>query len=320
MNSLLPALQALLPFITVPDGKIGPLPVHPFGLLVATGVIVGHQIAIRRAKVIGLDVPKFENLVFATVLTGFILSHMFDVVTYHPDVLRENPLEFFMIWHGLSSFGGFFGAAVGFVVYGRRHRLDLWRSADAICYGLPVGWFFGRMGCTTVHDHPGLLSHHWLAVNYPLNYQVLAADGYTSLHHVLGIFRVNPASAPGAPRFDLGLLELSLTPLLIIAAFVIGARTKKPGTLVATLAIVYPFLRFPLDFLRATDRENGDVRYFGLTPGQYACVAMLLLGLYLWRRAASLPPEPPPSEKKDEPQRKTATANRTGKGAKTAAT
>lgn len=290
------ALLAVLPYITIPDGRLGPLPIHPFGLLVATGIVVGHRMAMGRARVLGLDENRFESLVFWTVATGIVLSHMLDQIFYHPEVLRDRPWELFMIHHGLSSFGGFFGAAIGFAVYSHRHKVDVWRSADAIAYGLPVGWLFGRAGCSIVHDHPGRLSTHWAAVNYPPPHVPVDA-----LHKFAGIFRINPAGAEGMPRFDLGIAEFALTPLLIGMVLLLAAKTRRPGALVGTLATVYPIIRFPLDFLRATDPEGGDVRYFGLTPGQYACVLCLGLGIWILRRTAKLPAEPPPSEGKKKP-------------------
>lgn len=269
MNSSV--LLAVLPYFTIPDGHLGPIPIHPFGVLVATGILVGHRIAMHRARVLGLNEQKFESLVFWTVATGIVLSHMLDTIFYHPEVLADRPWELFMIHHGLSSFGGFFGAAIGFAVYARRHRLDVWRSADAIAYGLPVGWLFGRAGCSVVHDHPGRLSNHFLAVAYP-----------------------------GGARFDLGILEFMLTPILIALVLWVGHRTRRPGAVVGALATVYPIIRFPLDFLRATDAEGGDVRYLGLTPGQYACVLCLGLGIWILRHTARLPVETSSAGKKTQ--------------------
>ena len=45
----------MIPYIYVPDLKLGPLTLHPFGLLVATGVIIGTWLATRRARQRGLD-------------------------------------------------------------------------------------------------------------------------------------------------------------------------------------------------------------------------------------------------------------------------
>lgn len=261
------ALVAYLPYFTIPDGHIGPIPLHPFGVLVATGIMVGHRIATKRAEALGLSAEKFESLVFWTVATGIVLSHVLDAIFYHPQQVAENPLYLFKIWAGLSSFGGFFGAALGFLVYLRNNPdVDGWRAADAIGYGLPVGWLFGRAGCATVHDHPGRPSTHWLAVDFPA----------TGARHF---------DFPPGPRFDLGVLELMLTPILILAVILVAKRTMKRGAVIGALCTVYPFLRFPLDFLRETDTNGGDVRYFGLTPGHFASVGCLLIGLYCLNHA-----------------------------------
>jgi phosphatidylglycerol:prolipoprotein diacylglycerol transferase len=243
------SLLGVLPFVRLPEG-IGPI--HPFGVLVAIGVALGFRLASRRARALGLDLPRFESHVVWTVVTGFVLSHVLDTIAYHPEVIVRRPWELLLIYQGLSSFGGFIGGVVGFLAYARRHRVDAWRSADAIAYGLPVGWLFGRMGCASIHDHPGARSMSPLAVDWP-----------------------------GGARFDLGLLELMLVPLLIVGVALVARRTTRPGALVTTLALMYPPIRFPLDFLRASAADGGDVRYFGFTPGQYASVALFAVGLGL---------------------------------------
>ncbi len=264
---MLQALVAYLPYFTIPDGHIGPIPLHPFGVLVATGIMVGHRIATKRAMLLGLSAEKFESLVFWTVATGIVLSHVLDAIFYHPQQVMENPLYLFKIWAGLSSFGGFFGAAVGFLVYLRNNPdVDGWKAADAIGYGLPWGWLFGRAGCATVHDHPGRPSTHWLAVDFPAN-------------------GVRQFEFPPGPRFDLGVLELMLTPILIVTVILVARRTMKRGAVIGALCTVYPFLRFPLDFLRETPANGGDIRYFGLTPGHFASVGCLCIGLYCLNHA-----------------------------------
>jgi phosphatidylglycerol:prolipoprotein diacylglycerol transferase len=267
IDPMLQALVAYLPYFTIPDGHIGPIPLHPFGVLVATGIMVGHRIATKRAMLLGLSAEKFESLVFWTVATGIVLSHVLDAIFYHPQQVMENPLYLFKIWAGLSSFGGFFGAAVGFLVYLRNNPdVDGWKAADAIGYGLPWGWLFGRAGCATVHDHPGRPSTHWLAVDFPAN-------------------GVRQFEFPPGPRFDLGVLELMLTPILIVTVILVARRTMKRGAVIGALCTVYPFLRFPLDFLRETPANGGDIRYFGLTPGHFASVGCLCIGLYCLNHA-----------------------------------
>ena len=58
-------------------------------------------------------------------------------------------------------------------------------------------------------------------------------------------------------------------------------RTGRPaGFYVAALAIVYAPVRFLFDFLR-----KNDIRYGGLTPGQWGALALIVAGVVLLRRA-----------------------------------
>ena len=248
----------MIPYIEIP-----PLfhIIHSFGVLVAIGILVGARLVRVRAKEIGLDDAHAQQVSTWVVVGAFIVGHVFDVVAYRPqELLSDRWYVLFEPWAGLSSFGGFIGALAGFLAYARRLSIDRAKAADAICYGLPVGWFFGRLGCTVVHDHPGLRSTAWLALDFP-----------------------------GGPRFDLGLLELLCTPLLVAVVVLVAARTRRPGAVSGALALTYPLVRFPLDFLRATDLDGGDARYLGLTPAQYACVALVGLGAWLLARAARTP-------------------------------
>jgi phosphatidylglycerol:prolipoprotein diacylglycerol transferase len=83
----------------------------------------------------------------------------------------------------------------------------------------------------------------------------------------------------GIVRHNLGLEEALYT--IVIAAVIarIARRGGGPGFLVGVLAILYAPFRFSLDFLRKV-----DVRYLGLTPGQYGSLLVLLAGVILVAR------------------------------------
>ena len=119
----------MIPFIRVPDFHIGPMPLHPFGILVATGVLLGTSVTARRAERRGYDVVKLNSFITWMLVSAFVLSHALDAVFYHwrDEVLRlpwsVNPLADAMPWYivkpwlGLSSFGGFIGALVGILLW-----------------------------------------------------------------------------------------------------------------------------------------------------------------------------------------------------------
>jgi phosphatidylglycerol:prolipoprotein diacylglycerol transferase len=274
----------MIPYIHVPDLHIGPLPLHPFGVLVATGVLVGTSVTNRRARALGYDLLKLNSFVTWMLVAGFILSHVLDELFYHWSEVVMRPWSLLMPWEGLSSFGGFAGALIGIVAW-RYFVVDegdwRWRRrerphpilpyADLVLSVFPLGWVFGRAGCATVHDHPGAraTADTLLAVAYPLR----AGDGaVTHIGFIQLIYGHDP-------RFDLGFLELLFT-IVLAACFALTWRRKLPvGTYVIAAALAYAPVRFAMDFLRIPESEGGDTRYWGLTPAQYGCIGLFLYGL-----------------------------------------
>jgi phosphatidylglycerol:prolipoprotein diacylglycerol transferase len=254
----------MIPYFNGHLFNIGPQPIYMFGVLVALGVILGDRIVVKEGGKRGLEEQDVKFLNVRIVFGGFIMAHLVSVIFYFPERIKENPLVLIYIWSGLSSFGGFLGAAIAFLYYTRKEKIAPLLYADAVGLGLAVGWIFGRTGCFTAHDHPGRHTDFFLAVRYP--------DG---------------------PRHDLGLDELLFTLLITAALFLYARKPRVPGRVIGLFATTYAPVRFGLDFLRATDVALPDQRYAGLTPAQWACIVCLAVGLWLLtRKGEPLPPPP----------------------------
>jgi phosphatidylglycerol:prolipoprotein diacylglycerol transferase len=257
-----------LPYLAIPDLVIVPqgafdgfppvpISIKPFGVLVATGVYLGGYLALRQARKLGLEERALFSFIVHVVGIGFVAGHVLDAIFYYPERVLADPSSLVRLWDGLSSFGGFAGAALGAAVWGFREKRAILPYADVVASAFPVGWVFGRAGCALAHDHPGMRSDAWFAVRYP--------EG---------------------GRFDLGLYEMLLT-IPIAVAFVILRRKPRPwGFYLGSMCVAYAPWRFALDFLRARDVAIVDPRYAGLTPAQWAC--FLLLGFGVWRLWKSL--------------------------------
>lgn len=242
------------------------LSIQPFGVLVATGVLLGAWVAGQFARRNDLDPIATGDLVTYAVVTGFILGYFLNGILYERETFMaalRNPSMFLSTWLGLSSYGGFFGGILGCFIWKWRKKMELLPYANAVCFALPFGWLFGRLGCFVVHDHPGKVTDFFLAVN---EYRF--------------------GEPPFQPRHDLGLYEV-LYSLLIIGMFIwLEHRKRRPvGFYCVLLPIVYAPVRFFLDFLRAAPLEGGDVRYAGLTPAQWASILMVGVGLAVWQFA-----------------------------------
>ena len=265
----------MIPYIDFKLFEFAGLPIHMFGVLVATGVIVGDRITVREGAKRGLDPRDIRYLNARMVIGGFIMAHLVSVVFYFPERIKENPLVLLNLWSGLSSFGGFLGAAITYLYLSRKENIPSLPYADAVALGLSIGWIFGRLGCTTAHDHPGRHTDFFLAVKYP--------DG---------------------PRHDLGLYELLFTIALTVFLHRYARKPRPAGRLIGLFALLYAPVRFGLDFLRATDVSRPDERYAGLTPAQWACLGAFAVGLWLIRRSSPLLEftGPPPATVAEDPQ------------------
>jgi phosphatidylglycerol:prolipoprotein diacylglycerol transferase len=162
--------------------------------------------------------------------------------------------------------GGLLGAVVAAVIWFRVKRIRFADYADAFALGMAPGWGIARVGCFTVHDHPGVRTDFLLAVRFP--------DG---------------------PRHDLGLYEAILLLALGAVLWALHRRGALRGRLLSLLAVTYGAGRFLLDFLRARDVAYADARHLGLTFAQYAAIALVVWGTagLLHRPPAGFAPSAP---------------------------
>jgi phosphatidylglycerol---prolipoprotein diacylglyceryl transferase len=240
--------------------------IQPFGLLVVCAIITGAWLMRRRAEQLGLDRREAVDLATWFTVAGFIAAHLFDVLAYRwPEMVADPWLLVDPRRFSISSFGGFGGAVVGCLLWKWRRGRRLWPFIDAAAFGLVPAWTFGRLGCFIAHDHPGRHTDFFLAVRYP-----------------------------GGARHDLGLYEAIWAFTLGVAFLLAARRPRRVGAYLSVACLAYAPARFLLDFLRATDVRGADPRVLGLTPGQYACLVVLAVGVvaawWTWGRPAPAPP------------------------------
>lgn len=242
----------MIPNLSIPSITIiGPVKIHPFGAIVALALMIGYNLALRFARKTGLDMEIMGTTAIWAAVIGFAVSHIFWAVFYNYHLVRENPLILIMIWKGISSYGGFFGGALGAWLYLRRKVSDQVPYFEAVLYGLVPAWAVARCGCTVAFDHPG-----------------------TTTGFILGM-----ADMQGVVRHNLGFYEMLWA--VVLALLLYSLKNFKPfrGFHFALIFLLYSSVRFFLDFLRIDDRL-----YWGLTPGQYFSVIVFGIGVWIvWK-------------------------------------
>ncbi len=240
----------------------GDFSVKPFGLMAAMATVTFYFRSVWGAGRLGLDKKKMEGMCFSIVITALLTAHLFELVAYRPGQLWENPGLVFDFGSGFSSFGGFLGTFLGGVIYCRFiGKMPILPYADCIARYFPIAWALGRVGCFLIHDHPGIESDSFLAVEFP-----------------------------NGPRYDLGFLEMVYVLGLEGLFFVLRRKERPVGFFMGLLIALYAPVRFVLEFLRLPEGTIldglvvGDRRYLGLTPAQYGCFIFLTVGIYLMVR------------------------------------
>lgn len=248
----------MLPYIEQPTLDLGFYEVEAFPVLVGAALIVQFQIVLRRAPLFGFSRQQTSTLVAWAIFLGIVGAHVFDVLAYYPEKLREDPFELFRVWGSLSSFGGMLGGLLGLYLVMRLKQMsagDMIRFFDVLIFALPFTLAVGRLGCALQHDHPGLASTHWLAVDFP-----------------------------DISRFDLGVLEFFYVFAMAVLFAILGRKRWPDGFFIGLFFTLYGPVRFTMDALRIV-----EARYFGWTPGQYMSViatvgGLIVLSLVLARR------------------------------------
>lgn len=250
----------MFPYVQEPVWRVGGQAVSAFQILVFVAVVVGYEIAQRRARRLAWNHDAFAGVTLWAVFLGFVGSHVLDTLLYERDAFRRNPLVLLEVWGTMSSYGGLIGGVLGGLIALRIKRVpprQMLSYFDIVAFSFAFAWIFGRTGCALAHDHIGVATGSILAVRFP--------DG---------------------PRYDLGLLELFWTIAICALFLLLDRKPRPPGFFLAIFLVLYGPVRFALDMLRV-----GDERYLGWTPGQYASIAAVCVGLVILARLKYQPLE-----------------------------
>jgi phosphatidylglycerol---prolipoprotein diacylglyceryl transferase len=271
------------------------LPVHSYGLLIATGFLAGVWLAQREARRRGQDAERIGDLAFWILVAALVGSRVYFILVnwgdyFGPGFLADTALgripRVLAIWEGgLVFYGGFIGAALTAWLYMRRHGMPFLAYADTIIPSVAIGHFFGRLGCFCAGCCWGGVAPEHLpwAARFPpqsLAYQTFAA-------------RANPGAflaADGATTLPLHPTQLyeSLGELglFLLLAFVVRPRKRFHGQVLASWLLLYAVLRWTVEVFRG-DVERGV--YLGLGAGQWTSLVIFGVGAALWALARRRP-------------------------------
>lgn len=260
----------------------GHFAVPTYGVLVATGVLIGLFIAAKLSARQGENGDNAWNLGIIAVLFAIVGAKILYILvdwSYY----TSHPREIFSLGTlqagGVFS-GGLVAAVAASVWYIRRHHMPVLRTCDAFAPGLALGHAIGRLGCFAAGccygrktDLPwGVVFTNPLAqqiTGTPLDVKIHPTQLYESIVELINFFLL----------------------------YWLFRNRRFNGQIIATYMFVYGMARYFLEFVRG-DEGRGEVFGGALTATQLISIFMVAAGvaIWLWKGWVRHPATPPPAE------------------------
>jgi len=242
--------------------KLGSLSVHWYGVMVATAFLVGLWTAGRRGMRAGIAAEKIVDMGPWLIGGAIVGSRVLYVITYWQESFAGKPVgEIFMIWKGgLVYYGGLIGASLACIAYVRLKKLPLWKVADIFIPSLPLGCFFGRLGCFLNGCCYGRACDLPWAIRFP-------AD--------------NPLGPPTHPVHPTQLYDSLLNLCLYAFLAWLFRRRKFDGQVFGVYLVCYAVLRSLVEMFRGDYPERQHYLGGWATPAHLVSILILAVGLVL---------------------------------------
>lgn len=241
-----------------PTFNIGPLTVHYYGLIIATGVFIGWALAKKRAPKYQIPEKIFDDpillIVLILALIGARIYHVLDFWNYY----SQNPILIFYISNGgIGIWGALLGGLLGMYFVTRIKKLPTLRVLDLTVPSLVLGQSIGRIG--------NYINQEGFGPPTSLPWSVYISPDKRPLQYVQYSF-FHPTF------FYEAILDLAIFVVLIYFA----RKSKTSGHVFALYLILYSVSRFFIEFYRIDTWTAGTIKI-----AQVLSALTLILGIYL---------------------------------------
>lgn len=250
--------------------RLGPITIHTYGFMMATGVAFGLWFIYVQAKKQGLNASKIIDAAFYTIIIS-LLGAKFILFIGNISYYLKYPKELF----SLARSGGVFQGGLTFglvfaLLYFRKHRIPTWKVADIIGTALALGHGFGRIGCFSA----GCCFGRECSVPWGVTFQSEYA------HNLTGI-------PVGTLLHPVQLYESALNFLNFFVLFLILKKKKFDGQVFSFYIINYSIIRYFVEFYRGDHPDKAFLiqnpsPYLSLSLPQLFSILGLIAGLVLF--------------------------------------
>jgi len=255
--------------------QLGPITLHSYGVLVASGILLALWLARRQAPRMGLDPDDVWNLGIYMVLAGLVGAKLWYVLENYR-FYAENPralltmetLQAAGVWYG-----GFLSALLVAALYVRKAKFGFLPLVDTLAAPLALGHGLGRLGCFSAGCCWGKPVATGWGVTFTSEYAA----------QTVGV-------PLGVALYPTQLYEFTTEMVVFGILLWLGTRRKFAGQLFAFYLMWYGVARGTIEFFRG---DPGRTMMFDAQVSlmQVVSAGLILLGAVLWRMGARRPLE-----------------------------
>ncbi|HXZ20266.1 MAG TPA: prolipoprotein diacylglyceryl transferase [Candidatus Acidoferrales bacterium] len=259
--------------------RIGSLPIHSYGTLLAFGILLALWLAQRRAPAAGLDSDSVWNLgvyMILAALAGAKVWLIFADWSYyqqHPgDIFSWNTLQAGGVWYG-----GLLTAAVVLFFYARHAKLPFVKLGDVYAAPLALGHAIGRLGCFCAGCCYGKPT--------TMPWGVVFTSTYA--HDLVG-------TPLGVPLHPTQLYESIWEAANVLILFRLGLGKRPSGQVLGAYAFLYGLTRGTVEFFRG-DPGRTQLGGSDFSIMHIVSLVLILFGAWMWFRPRFGMARPAPS-------------------------
>jgi phosphatidylglycerol:prolipoprotein diacylglycerol transferase len=252
--------------------RIGHFFLPGYGLLVSLGFLVALWMAGRLSRRAGLDVDAVLNVGIYSAIAAMVGAKLFMLALdfdYYSRNLGEI-LSLSTLLAGGVFYGGLIAALVTAFFYLRRSKLPGLATADVFAPAIALGHAIGRLGCFAAGCCWGVPSNLPWAVTFT----------NPEAHQLVGV-------PLGIPLHPTQLYEALAEAVIFAILYWRFPRPHRPGAILGLYLVLYPSVRFLVEFVRAHDELNPHLG--PLVAEQWIALGLVALGVYLMRGPSQAP-------------------------------
>jgi phosphatidylglycerol:prolipoprotein diacylglycerol transferase len=244
--------------------QIGPLAIRWYSLAYITGILAGWWYMLKLLARPGAPMARrhADDFVFWATIGVLLGGRIGYILFYNLGEYLAHPLDMLKLWEGGMSFhGGALGVLIAIILFCRKNGLNGWRFCDYMACVAPIGLFFGRLANFTNGELWGKQTDVPWAMVFP-------GGGDVPRHP--------------SQLYEAGLEGFALFAILNLLFWKGGDIRYRPGFLLGGFLFGYGAFRFIVEFFREPDSQLADfAAKTGLHMGQWLCVPMILVGLWI---------------------------------------